>query len=95
MTGQSHLETTTQSGTKDGRHDRLLTILQLFEHHIKVRFLERLAQFGDVGTGKEGATGTGQHNPLHAVIGQQFGQPFMQGHPHSMTQCIHRRAVDG
>ncbi len=95
MAGQSGFKPPAQSRAKDGCHHRLFTVFQQVEDLVETRLAERLAQFGNVGTGKEGAARAGQHNALHLRVSDQGLQPVKQGRTHRVAQRIYRRAVDG
>src|SRR5437764_1210922 len=61
----------------------------------KGRRLRRLAAFGDVGAGDEGAAGAGEHDRLHFRIGGGAFDGFEDAATNCRAQGVHRRAIHG
>ena len=78
----------------DRGDDRLRRIFHQLEHLGEAGRLRRLAEFGDVGAGDEGAAGAGQHDRLHLGIGDRALHAFEDAAAHRGAQRVNRRAVD-
>src|ERR1700676_872678 len=61
---------------------------------MQARRLRRLAEFGDVGAGDEGAAGAGQHDRLHFRIGDRALDAIENAAADGRAQRVHRRTVD-
>ena len=94
MTGQRDLEAAAERGAVDRGDDRLGRVLDLGEHVVEAGRLRRLAEFGDVGAGDEGAAGAGQDDALDRGIGDRGLDAFQNTAAHCGTQRIDRRTVD-
>ena len=60
----------------------------------ETRRLRRLAEFGDVGAGDEGAAGAGQHDRLHFRVRDRALHAFEDAAAHRGAQRFDRRTVD-
>ena len=70
------------------------TIFEFGNHLGQARRLRRLAEFGDVGAGDEGAAGAGQHDRLHFRIGGGSFDGFKNAAANRRAERVHRRTVD-
>ena len=91
---QRNFETATERGTMDRSDDRLRRLLHEFENLGETGRLRRLAEFGDVGAGDEGAAAAGQHDGLHFGIGDRGLHAFENATAHRGAQRIDRGTVD-
>ncbi len=91
---QRHFEAAAEGGAMNGGNDRLRRVLHRQQHFMQARRLRRLAEFGDVGAGDEGAAAAGQHDRLHFRIGDRALDAFENTAADRGAQRIHRRAVD-
>ncbi|MHC2517033.1 hypothetical protein ACVMHW_002915 [Bradyrhizobium diazoefficiens] len=94
MTGQRDLEAAAERGAVNCGNDRLRRVLDLGQHVVEGGRLRRLAEFGDIGTGDEGAAGAGQHDALDRGIGDRGLDALQNATADCGTQRIDRRAVD-
>ena len=72
MAGQSHFAAATKSGAVDRRDHRLATGLQPVKSLREIGALHRLAEFGNIGTGKKCPSITADDDGLDSVVGQRF-----------------------
>ncbi len=56
MAGERDLQPAAQGGAVNGRHGRLMTLVEKIEDFAKTGGLRRLAEFSDVGAGDKGAS---------------------------------------
>ncbi len=94
MTGERDFETAAKRGAVNGGNDRLRTVLHHGQHFMQARRLRRLAEFGDVGAGDEGAAGAGQHDRLHFGIGDRALHALQDTAADRGAQRVHGRTVD-
>ena len=71
VAGERHFEPAAKRRAMNGGNDRLRAVLHQGQHFVEAGRLRRLAEFGDVGAGDEGAAGTGQHDRLDFRIGDR------------------------
>ena len=64
------------------------------QHLVQAGRLRRLAEFGDVGAGDEGAAAAGQHDRLDFGIGDRALHAFEDAAAHRGAQRVDGRAVD-
>src|SRR5205823_7306557 len=68
---ERHFKTAAERGAVDRGHDRLRRILHDGQHLMQTGRLRRLAEFGDVGAGDEGAPRASQHDGFYFRIGDR------------------------
>ena len=69
-------------------------VLHLGQHFVEAGRLRRLAEFGDVGAGNEGAAGAGQHDRLDFGIGDGALDAIQDAAANGGAQRVHRGTVD-
>ncbi len=94
MAGERQLEAAPQCRPVQCGDHRLRHSLDRSDDLAEPRRLRRLAELGDVGAGKEGASGAGDHHGLDrrivAGLAQRFGEPGA----HLVLERVDRRVVD-
>ncbi len=95
MRDQRDLEAAAERRAVDRRDDGLSAILDRRLRLRQARPAHRLAEFGDVGAGDEGAAGADQHDRLGGGIGRRLGDAIAQRVAHPRRKRIDRRRVDG
>lgn len=93
VTAQRDLQPSAQGGAVNGGDDRLLAGLDRVDHLGEGGPDRRLAEFGDVGTGEEGAPLAADHHGLDAVIAGSLGHRIGQSRAHRLAECVDRRIV--
>ena len=94
MTGERYFETAAERGAVYSGDDRLRRVLHRHQHFMQAGRLRRLAEFGDVGAGDEGAAAAGQHDGLHLGIGDRRLHAFENTAAHGGAQRVDGRTVD-
>ena len=95
MTGERDLEAAAERRAVDRGHDRLRRVLHQGQHLDQAGRLRRLAEFGDVGAGDEGAAAAGQHDTLDLGIGDRGLHAFQNAAADRGAQCVDGGTVDG
>ena len=72
----------------------LRRVFHLGQHFGQTGRLRRLAEFGDVGAGDEGAAAAGQHDRLHFGIGDGAFDAFENAAADGGAQRVHRGTVN-
>ncbi len=91
---QRDLEAAAERCAVDRGDDRLRAVLDRGLRVRQARARERLAEFGDVGAGDEGAPGADQHDRLDGGIGRRLRMPSRKPVAHLRRQRVHRRRID-
>ena len=68
-------------------------VLHQGQHFVEAGRLRRLAEFGDIGAGNEGAAGTGQDDRLDFGIGDRARDAIQDAAADRGAQRIHRGTV--
>ena len=78
----------------DRGDDRLAAVFDDVEDVVQARFLRRLAEFGDVGSGEEGPPAANQDDRLHRIVGGECAEPFVERLPDVDAERVDRRRID-
>ena len=90
VASERHFEAAAECRTVNGGDDGLGGILDHGECIKEARTRRGLAEFGDVGTGDEGAAFADQHDGFHSVIGERLTDAAVDG-----DADAGRQGVDG
>ena len=91
---QSDFKTAAERRAVNGGNDRLRRVLHQDKHFRETWGLRRLAEFGDVGAGDEGAACAGQHDRLNFRVRNRALHAFEDAAAYRRTQRVDRRTVD-
>ena len=95
MAGERHLEPAAERRPVQRRDDRLRHAFDRGDDLAEARRLRRLAEFGDVGAGKKGASGAGDHHGFDRRIVARSAQRFGKPGAHLVLERVDRRVVGG
>ena len=95
MAGERQLEAAAEGSAVQRRNNRLRHRLDCGDDIVEAWWLRRFAEFGDVGAGKKGAAGAGDHHRPDRVVVARLGQRLSEPGPHFVLQRIDRRVVGG
>ena len=93
VTGQCDFAAAPQCSAVDRRDHRLVARFHRVERFGQVGPDRRLAEFGDVGAGKEGLPVAADHHRLDGVVRQRFLDRVFQSGADRLTQRVDRRIV--
>ena len=95
VTGERHFQAAAQRRAVDRGDHGLGRILDRVLHVEQARALRRLAEFGDVGAGDEGAAFADEHDRFRVRVGDGLFEAARQSVAHGRRERVHRRRIQG
>ena len=94
VTAERGFQAAAERGAVDRGDDRFRRGVERIDHFMQAGRLRRLAKFGDVSPGDEGAAGTGEYDRLHLGVRDRRIDLFEDAATNCRAQRVDRRIVD-